>query len=219
MPFAPRVTWPEPRRLPGTAALALLLTTVAYGNPPPPVELTETERSRVLAGKPVFRDTRETPPRAGIAFRVAADEACVWSVIGDLAAYARRVPSLNESSIYRDDENQTCVRFRASNWLAGTFLYHSCHQFPWPEESWGVFQLDPEKDNAFASASGFWRTETMPADDGTLVYYAAEVSPRGGLARLFRGQLVRRSLKTATQWLPEAVASGEMPACTETEVD
>jgi len=199
----------------GIAACALLPSLAAAGAPPPPIELTAAERNRALVGKQVFLKTRENPPRAGIAFRVTADEECIWSVIGDLAAYARRVPSLDESSIYRDDDGQTCVRFRASNWLAGTFQYHSCHEFPWPGEHWGVFQLDPDKDddNDFASASGFWRTEPLPADQGTLVIYVAEVTPRGGIAGLFRGQIVHRGLKVATQWLPEAADSGELPAC------
>ena len=219
MPFALRVTSAERHRLLGCLIWALWLGVADAGNPPPRVELTEAERMRVLAGKPVFFQTHEDPRRAGIAFRVAGDQACVWSVLGDLAGYARRVPSLEESSVYRENDNAVCVRFLASNWLAGSFLYHSCHRFPWPRETWGTFQLDPDKNNAFVSASGFWRTETLPGERSSLVYYVADITPKGGVAGLFRRQFVRSGLKAATQWLPEAIASGELPACATTQDD
>jgi hypothetical protein len=208
-------TWVDARRLLALAAGLLSPAMAAADSLPPSITLEAAERSRVLAGKTVFFYSPENPPRAGIAFRVAAGEACIWSVIGDLAAYARRVTSLDESSVYRADAGETCVRFRASNWLAGTYRYSTCHRFPWPDDSWGSFQLDPEEDNDFVSASGFWRTEALPDGDSSLVYYVAEVTPRGGIAGLFQKQFVRRGLKTATQWLPEAVAAGDLPACSE----
>lgn len=167
------------------------------------------------AGKPVFLDSLgEDPELAGIAFRIDASEPCIWSILGDFAAYANHVPSLQESRIYRDEEDAVCVRFLASHWLAGDYRYSTCHHFPWPSEHWGKFALDPGKDNDFASASGYWRTETLAsAPDATLVVYAAEIEPRGGLAKFLRGQIVRRGLKTATRWLPDVAAGGAYPAC------
>ena len=187
-----------------------------FASPPPQVGLSAEDRARVTSGQPVFFTTdEEAAPRPGIAFRVDKTQDCIWAVINQLERYAEFVSTVKESSIYRHSDSEICVRFRASHWLAGRYLYHTCHHFPWPRESWGSFELDLEQDNDFTAASGFWRTEPLPTDQSqSLVYYVADLEASRGLARLFRRQFVRQGLTIATEWLPAATRSSLAPACT-----
>lgn len=200
--------------------LFFFLLAAQAGNPrvsgtPPPVTLSAEDRARVAGGEPVYFTTAaEAVPRPGIAFRVDQTQDCIWAVINELDQYADFVPAVKESGIYRQSDGEVCVRFRASHWLAGRYTYHTCHHFPWPKESWGSFELDPEQDNDFTAASGFWRTEPLAADQSqSLVYYVADLQASRGLARLFRRQFVREGLTIATQWLPAATRSAQIPAC------
>lgn len=182
---------------------------------PAEITLPEQDRERALGGRPVFfTHQAEGDSRPGIAFRVASSQACIWDVLNDLESYSSFVKTVKESVIYRQSAEEVCVRFKASHWLAGSYRYHTCHRFDWPRQNWGSFALDTGEPNDFTAASGFWRTEALlPDGDQSLVYYVADVQASSGLAKLFRQQFSRQGLKTATQWLPEAIASRQSPAC------
>lgn len=182
---------------------------------PAEIILTEEARERALGGRPVFFSNEAGgDTRPGIAFKIGSSQDCIWDVLNDLESYSSFVKTVKESVIYRQSGEQVCVRFKAKHWLAGSYSYHTCHRFDWPRKNWGSFALDNSKPNDFTAASGFWRTEALlPDGDQSLVYYVADVQASSGLAKLFRQQFSRQGLKTATQWLPEAIAKRQSPAC------
>lgn len=194
--------------------LILLLGTLAYADLPQapldPAALPETldlgsrQRERITRGRSVFFEISvlERSYRA-VAFRVAAPEDVVWSVISDFGAYANWIEDVQRARVYRQADGETYVEFDVEHWLLGRLNYSARHRYPWPEDSWGTFGLDEERVSDFQSASGFWRTFAVADDrNATDVVYAASLVPRGGVARWFRGRVVRGGLKSATEWLP-----------------
>lgn len=180
--------------------------------PPPQVWLDDKDTRALSTGRRVFFTLPFNGVKlSGVAFRVAAKPDEIWRTLRSFDNYSKWVDNLSESTVYSvpiDERapgvrpDATYVRFKVKHWLAGSYVYHVRHEFPWPAADWGVFQLHADRPNDFATAYGFWRVVPVHGAPGKCdVYYVAEIRGHEGMSGFFRRRFIRGGLKAATQWV------------------
>jgi len=183
-----------------------------YLEAPKITALSPEEQEKLAGFKPIYKKWTVDRRRRGLAiFRVAASKTTIWSVIRDFDSYPLWIKDVKETEVYRRERGDIYVSFEASHWLLGKTRWYVRHQFPPANfteaqlamNNWGSWTLDYDHRSDFNDSVGFWQiVPVVGQPDLHDVIYSVDLSLSRSPA-FIKNRVVKRGLRTATQWLRE----------------
>lgn len=172
-----------------------------YARPPPPLVLTDKEKSRLDSGKSVMRQMEGEAGGRGMAiFRVNANPDVVWATINDFHSYPKWIDEVKKCEIYKKEGGKIDVAFKISSFPV-SIEYFIAHDYDMANR-WGTWTLDYNKESDLDDSVGFWRVTPQENDPSkSIVEYSVDVKIKGWVPDFIREMLVDKGLKQATTWV------------------
>ena len=168
MPFRPAVLL--------LAAILPTLLAAIPDQPPPPLDVTASEASRLEARKVVVRT--ESTDSVGSAIGVIdihADEHRVWASLLDFEARVPEIRPLKGVSIYDSTDSTRGVQWDLA--VFGASVTFHCLYHLHPEKMWVRYALDASRPNDLVSVEGAYQIYSV-GDSTRLIYRSATDSGR-----------------------------------------
>ena len=188
-----------------------------YPGAPPRLTPAQADRLVLAHGMPVFSRITLDDERGGLGaviFRVDAPVAVVWSVIADFGSYPLWVEGVDETEVYRTENDDIYVRFKVHHWLGGSYTYYAKHTFS-TDNGWVTWRLDYDHASDFDDSVGFWRVAPVPGDPAQSdVTYSAELLLKQRVPGFIKRRVARKGLEQTADWVRQqaqarARATGE----------
>lgn len=172
-----------------------------YTAAPPPVALSEADKTTLAGGKVILKQAQVTSGGRGIAIMdIAAAPERIWSKILDYAHYPKMVDQVAECGNYKVAGDELYTRFVLD--VMGVDVEYFIHHRYNRAGSYLTWTLDYARQSDLDDSVGYWRVTPLQAEPPrSRLEYSVDIRFTGYVPGFVADMISKKGLTDATSWV------------------